>query len=112
MPLPEIPLPNQDRTVVYEGSTREACRQFPRNVNVHATLALAGLGFDQTLSRIIADPVVTTNSHLIEAYGDGVNFKIQVASTAGEGVTGAFTPISAYGSLERVLEKKDGCFFV
>jgi aspartate dehydrogenase len=105
-------LPDGERTVVYEGPTREACRKFPRNVNVHATVALAGIGFDQTLSRIIADPMVTTNSHLIEAIGEGVNFSIQVASSAGEGVTGAFTPVSACGSLDRVLEKRAGCLFV
>lgn len=105
-------LPDGERTVVYEGPTRAACVKFPRNVNVHATIALAGVGLDQTLSRIIADPMVTTNAHLIEAIGEGVNFSIQVSSTAGEGVTGAYTPVSACGSLDRVLEKKAGCLFV
>ena len=105
-------LPDGQRTVVYEGPTRAACRKFPRNVNVHATVALAGMGFDQTVSRIIADPAVTTNSHLIEIIGEGINFSIQVASTAGEGVTGAYTPVSACGSLDRVLEKKAGWLFV
>lgn len=105
-------LPDGERAVVYEGPTREACQRFPRNVNVHATVALAGIGFDQTLSRIIADPLVTTNSHLIEAVGEGIHFNIQVASTAGEGVTGAYTPVSACGSLERVLKKRTGCMFV
>ncbi|MBP1764175.1 MAG: putative L-aspartate dehydrogenase [Firmicutes bacterium] len=105
-------LPDGERRVVYEGPTREACRKFPRNVNVHATVALAGIGFDRTLSRIIADPAVATNSHFIEAVGDGVNFGIQVESTAGEGVTGAFTPVSACGSLDRILDKKPGLLFV
>ena len=105
-------LPDGQRTVVYEGPTREACRKFPRNVNVHATVALAGIGFDRTFSRIIADPMVTTNSHLIEAIGEGVNFNIQVESTAGEGVTGAFTPISACGSIDRILNKRKAFLFV
>ncbi|MBP2656411.1 MAG: putative L-aspartate dehydrogenase [Firmicutes bacterium] len=100
------------RTVVYEGPTRGACQKFPRNVNVHATVALAGIGFAKTFSRIISDPMVATNSHLIEAIGDGVQFSIQVESTAGEGVTGAFTPVSACASLDRVLEKKRAYLFV
>lgn len=105
-------LPEGERTVLYEGPTREACRRFPRNVNVHATVALAGIGFDRTYSRIIADPAVTTNAHFIEAVGEGIRFGIQVESTAGEGVTGAFTPVSACGSLDRILEKKTACLFV
>lgn len=91
------------RTVVYEGSTREACQAFPRNVNVHAAVAMAGIGFDQTVSTIVADPAVDTNSHLIVVHGDGVNFTIEVSSTATGGVTGLYTPLSACGSIDRVL---------
>src|SRR3989344_8378938 len=40
-------------TVAYEGTARGACQMFPRNVNVHAALAMAGSGFDHTLSRVI-----------------------------------------------------------
>ena len=32
-----------EKTVLFEGSTREACKKFPRNVNVHAGIAIAGL---------------------------------------------------------------------
>lgn len=45
-----------ERTVLFQGPTREACKKFPRNVNVHAGIALAGLGFDKTISRIVAAP--------------------------------------------------------
>ncbi len=46
------------RTIVYEGPTREACKLYPRNVNVHAAVAIAGLGFEKTVSKIISDPAV------------------------------------------------------
>ncbi|MBQ8973192.1 MAG: DUF108 domain-containing protein [Clostridia bacterium] len=92
-----------ERTVVYEGSTRGACKAFPRNVNVHAAVALAGLGFDRTLSRIVADPAVSTNSHVIQILGEGIHFTIQVSSFTTGGVTGVYTPRSACGSLDRVL---------
>ncbi len=98
------------RTIVYEGSTRVACAAFPRNVNVHATIALAGIGFDRTQSRIIADPAVKTNSHFILAEGAGVLFTITVDSTATGGVSGAYTPLSACGSLDRLL--KSGSTFL
>lgn len=97
------------RTIVYEGSTRGACAAFPRNVNVHATIALAGIGFDRTQSRIIADPSVCTNTHTINVDGEGVHFSISVKSSATGGVTGAYTPLSACGSLNRLLAA-DGPF--
>ncbi len=35
-------------TVLYDGPTRGICPKFPRNVNTHASIAYAGIGFDRT----------------------------------------------------------------
>jgi len=94
---------DKERTVVYEGTTRKVCQLYPRNVNVHATVALAGIGFDKTQSKIISDPTVTTNSHLISIEGEGISFKLNISSFSTGGVTGAYTPISACGTLDRIL---------
>ena len=104
-------LPPDQHAVVYEGSTRQACAKFPRNVNVHAALALAGLGFDRTVSRIVADPAVSTNAHLVEVEGSGYRFRIEVSSQAGGKVTGAYTPQSALGTLQRICREGGGLRF-
>ncbi len=57
-------------TTVFEGSAREACRGFPANINVSASLSLAGIGVDRTRVTIIADPTVQQNIHKIEVVGD------------------------------------------
>ena len=97
-----------ERTVVYEGPTREVCGLYPRNVNVHACIALAGIGFDRTHSTIISDPAVNTNAHLITMKGDGMDITLDVSSYAAGAVTGAYTPHSACGSLDRVLASMGG----
>jgi aspartate dehydrogenase len=91
------------RTLVYEGPTREVCDLYPRNVNVHAAVALAGLGFDKTQSKIISDPAVHTNSHNICVEGEGFSFRLDLSSFSSGGVTGSYTPVSACGSLDRIL---------
>ncbi len=88
---------------LYEGSTREATKLYPRNVNVHAALALAGIGFDKTHSKIVADPSVNTNTHEIHIVGKGIDFTIRVSSFSEGGVSGKYVPLSACGSLDRVL---------
>ena len=90
-------------TVLYEGSTREATKLYPRNVNVHAALVLAGIGFDKTHSKIVADPSVNTNTHEIHIVGKGIDFTIRVSSFSEGGVSGKYVPLSACGSLDRVL---------
>lgn len=92
-----------ERTVVCECSTREACGLYPRNVNVHATVALAGIGFDRTRSTIVSDPAVNTNTHIIDVKGNGIHFKLEISSFSTGGVTGKYTPYSACSSLARVL---------
>ncbi len=55
--------------VLYEGPAREAVKLFPTNVNVAASLSLAGIGPDRTKVRVIADPTVKEISHEIHVKG-------------------------------------------
>ena len=100
---PSLGRTDTQRTVVYQGPTRQACQLYPRNVNVHATVALAGLGFDRTQSVVISDPAVSTNAHKIVLEGEGIHFELDISSFTTGGVTGKYTPYSACGSLDRVL---------
>ncbi|MBA4788084.1 MAG: aspartate dehydrogenase [Rhizobiales bacterium] len=48
---------------VFAGTAREAIARFPLNVNVAATVSLAGLGPDRTRVEVWSDPALTRNEH-------------------------------------------------
>ncbi len=60
--------------IVFEGTAEEAVEAFPFSVNVAATLSLVGLGLKKTKVRVVADPSVTRNVHVIRVRGKAGEF--------------------------------------
>lgn len=60
----------------FTGTAAEAAHLFPKNANVTAAVALAGVGFKETSVALIADPAATLNSHQVEARGAFGEFTI------------------------------------
>ncbi len=60
--------------VVFEGTAKEAVKAFPKSVNVAATLSIAGTGLKRTKVRIVADPSVDRNVHVIRVRGKAGEF--------------------------------------
>lgn len=64
--------------VLFEGSAREGVPHFPANVNIAAVLSMAGIGFDKTRLKVIADPALRYNTHFIEIKGKTGNISIKL----------------------------------
>ena len=68
--------------VFYEGSARAAARDYPKNANVAAAIALAGLGFDKTRVRLVADASVANNIHEVALHSACADVVLRIEGRA------------------------------
>jgi len=71
-----------ETTVLFEGPARDCVKKFPQNINIAAALSLAGVGFDRTMIRILADPTISLNRHEIHCEGDAGKFTVVMENLA------------------------------
>lgn len=86
----------------FQGTAREAALAYPKNANVAAAVALAGVGFDKTIVRLIADADVSANIHEVEAKGDFGSFTFQISgqSLPGNPRSSALAAMSVISKLD------------
>lgn len=64
--------------VLFDGTAREGVPHFPANVNIAAVLAMAGIGFDRTRLKVVADPALRYNTHFIDIRGRTGNISVRL----------------------------------
>ena len=65
---------------LFDGTAREGVPHFPANVNIAAVLAMAGVGFDRTRLKVVADPALRFNTHYISVRGRTGTISIKLES--------------------------------
>ena len=91
---------------LFDGTAREGVPHFPANVNIAAVLAMAGVGFDRTRLKVVADPALRFNTHYISVRGRTGTISIKLESvpspdnpkTALLACYSALAAIKAFGS--------------
>lgn len=86
-----------------QGSAREIARRFPKNANVAIISAMAGLGLDQTQTRLVADPGATRNAHHIIAEGafGRLEAKVENMPLASNPKSSELTALSLFNAIRR-----------
>jgi len=89
-------------TVIFSGTAAEAARLYPKNANLAAAVALAGLGLEKTWVELVADPSIAENIGRIEAEGAYASLTVVVGgkSAADNPKTSQITGMSVLAALE------------
>lgn len=92
-------------TLLFEGSAERAIEGFPQNINVSATLSLAGIGAAKTRVKIYACPGLEFLVHEVTAKGDFGEFttRTQNRPSTQNPKTSRLAVLSAIATLTRIL---------
>jgi aspartate dehydrogenase len=92
-------------TLVFEGNARDAASQFPKNLNVAATVSLLGVGFESTHVTIICDPTTEKNSHTLVVKGDFGELRCETHNVPSPMTpsTSYLAALSAVAAIKRIL---------
>ena len=90
---------------VFEGTAKDAVKYFPKNVNVAASVSLAGIGFKNTKVKIIADPAATRNMHKIIVKGRFGEFQCEIKNIPSmtNPKTSYLAALSAIATLKKIV---------
>ena len=75
-----LPAKPDAAVTLLDGNAREAAARYPANLNVAATLALAGVGFEATDVRVVVDPQAAGNTHGISVESDLGRLELSVTN--------------------------------
>ncbi len=94
------------KTLLFEGSAKEAIEAFPANVNVAVSLSLAGIGTENTMVRVFVDPEALRNIHEIHVEGDFGKFTciIENVPSPDNPRTSYLAALSAIATLKKITE--------
>ena len=95
-------------TEMFRGTARDAVKLFPRNVNIAATVAILGVGFDKTEVSIVFDPAADTNTYVLTVEG---RFGKAVSKTSNvyapdSPSTSNLSSLSAIAALKRIVRNE------
>ena len=96
----------KEEKVLFEGNASAAVKGFPKNINVSATLSMAGIGPERTKVKIIACPHMLVNVHEVYEVGDFGSFYARTENFPSEQnpKTSRLAVLSAVATLERILK--------
>ena len=93
-------------TVLFYGDARQAIKLFPRNVNVAATLSIAGIGQARTKVKIIASNRIKRNIHeiYIESEAAKISARVENSLHRDNPKTSFLAVLSAIATLRQILQ--------
>lgn len=89
--------------VVFEGPVAEVVARHPKTTNVAAAVALAGIGFERTVARVVADPDLAANRSTLSARGSTGSFTVTIENLPSANPrTSAIVAPAVIATLERL----------